>query len=832
MSEAKMMLLQVDVDVSIHDKYPIGSRPDIHYIPYVIFFSYIVSFIGAYTTVELLHRRQSGTSWRSWVQLVACSISFSLVAIWCMHFVGNRAIVLGDGEDEIQLYYNATFTTISAILPMVVMFLGLQTADRFYRGNRKSMTRNAALLICGIFAGAAVTAMHYLGNKGTTDYRLIPQLKFVIGATLIAVGACLIAFSLFFHWSVHWMNNIWRRFLVAAFLAMAVSGMHWTAAAGTTYEVRGYHSGGGQARNVNLIIAVCLCLGACVVCFAMGFLKQVHKRKLRDRAEQVVLAVAMFDEAGKVLVTPAGLLPCQTITRQFHQRTFDDDFNVRHPVFQWLFQVSRNWGGIVDLIPAMREHLGHTGYLQVGTGGASRESIDTEEDTDASYSAAFREMFCVAAQDIAKSLETRLHNLGHLYENVETTGTQHNARNLFASTHGKPILAAEVTTEQPDPEAGHSNPIVFGRGQLLVLTRRVDADEASRFQNRGFRFAGIEQVEEQLAHSLQISRGDLHDLIGRLQSSCARDSPIPCKGTYLAAFLLKPSPAMEGLDIVVQRKYPDRLPMVELATRELTDNEVKLLSAYAGLTLKECLDKIGQHSGDTPGDSLFLANFRKKIQELCVECPDPAVQQAVFSAQQLKMAHGASTLNNPSEATLFAFCGIKEIYHQSLRSAHLQSMPLSFFRTSLRSCPGSPDHAILAQKNHKEFSSLLTSTILDTEKPLPPKKSAVWSGLRMFHSTHSTQNLDSCVSPDNSSEKSLVDIIPMNSSVAPGHSFGGIMVSQDVVVSDTVKENMVMELQDLGVRTEAGVGDAAQPTMADKLLAITASIRDIDGQEK
>jgi NO-binding membrane sensor protein with MHYT domain len=175
-----------------------------------------------------------------------------------MHFVGNRAIVLGDGESDIQLYYSSAFTAVSAILPIVVIFMGLLVADRFHKNNRGPITRYVALLVCGICAGAAVTEMHYLGNQGTTNFRLKPSTPYIIGAASIAVGACLIAFALFFHWSGHWMNNIWRRFLVACFLAVAVSGMHWTAAAGTSYEITGYHTGSGQAGNVNLIIAVCL----------------------------------------------------------------------------------------------------------------------------------------------------------------------------------------------------------------------------------------------------------------------------------------------------------------------------------------------------------------------------------------------------------------------------------------------------------------------------------------------------------------------------------------------------------------------------------------------
>ena len=175
-----------------------------------------------------------------------------------MHFVGNRAIVLGDGEDEIQLYYSPAFTALSAIIPVVAIFLGLMVADRFYKRSKHAAIRVFSLIVCGISAGAAITEMHYLGNNGTTNYRLHLSWPYVFGAAGIAVGASLLSFGLFFHWSGLWLNNIFRRTVVACFLALAVSGMHWTGAAGTRYEIQGYHDGSGQERNVTLIIALCL----------------------------------------------------------------------------------------------------------------------------------------------------------------------------------------------------------------------------------------------------------------------------------------------------------------------------------------------------------------------------------------------------------------------------------------------------------------------------------------------------------------------------------------------------------------------------------------------
>ncbi|KAF1849799.1 uncharacterized protein K460DRAFT_381714 [Cucurbitaria berberidis CBS 394.84] len=802
-------------------KYPIGSKPAISFVPYLIFCSYLVSLIGAFTTVELLNRRVSGSGWRSWVQVAGCAVSFGLVAIWCMHFVGNRAIVLGDGEQEIQLYYSLTYTTVSAVLPVVVIFIGLLVADRFYKGSKRPMTRFASLLMCGVCAGAAVTEMHYLGNNGTTNYHLHLSWPHIVGAAGIAVGACLLSFSLFFHWSQHWMNNIWRRIVVAFFLALAVSGMHWTAAAGTWYEIRGYHVGPGRERNINLIISLCLCLSACVVCFLLGFLKQRQRRLLKDRAQQVVLAVATFDAEGRLLVSQSGLMPCQTITQQFHQRTFDDDFNTSHPVFQWIFRVSRNWSGILDLIPSMREHLQMTGYLQANSpthGG--NERVSSSDDDDTSYSATFRELFCVTAHEIAKTLDTSLPNLGCLYEEVLTTGTLLN-RILWQSSYGsKTILAADVATSTRDIEAGIISPILFGKGQMLVLTKQVDTDEANRLQNLGYGFASIDQVSDQLARSLQISRNDLEDLVSRLHSFSRRKACIPEIGTYIASFLIQPSPAMKGLEVIVPRATPDRLPMVKLSDEELDSRQMSIIASFNGLSLEDCLLRTSQRTGTMSVDGDFLKKFRNKIFDLLRDCPEQTLRRAIFSARQLDVTHGMTGQQESRQATVFAFCGIREIYIQSLQGVTLKTIPLSFFQAYLRSYPGCPDHAILAQKNHREFSSL--QQVPSITKPPATHPSNKWLrrlGANRLPSVDMTSRADSC------SEEGLVN--GMGQTEMTTHPWGGIMVTstQDVIIDET-KDGFDMEMQDLGVKAEVGIAETEQQTMADKLMSIITGFRD------
>ena len=59
---------------------------------------------------------------------------------------------------------------------------------------------------------------------------------------------------------------------------------------------------------------------ACFVCLIFGFLTQVRKKQLADRAQHVVLASVTFDPDGKILVTQEGLMPSQKITKQYNQR--------------------------------------------------------------------------------------------------------------------------------------------------------------------------------------------------------------------------------------------------------------------------------------------------------------------------------------------------------------------------------------------------------------------------------------------------------------------------------------------------------------------------------
>jgi NO-binding membrane sensor protein with MHYT domain len=154
------------------------------------------------------------------------------IAIWCMHFISNRAIVLGDAEFAIQIAYSPGYTALSFFVPITVLFVAFIA---FGSHDRVSIIR---VSIGGTLAGLAICGMHYLGQTGISNYTCVYNVGNVVGSVVIAVVASIVALSLFFVLRAAWTNSSWKRALCAIILAGAVFGMHWTASMGTQYRLK------------------------------------------------------------------------------------------------------------------------------------------------------------------------------------------------------------------------------------------------------------------------------------------------------------------------------------------------------------------------------------------------------------------------------------------------------------------------------------------------------------------------------------------------------------------------------------------------------------------
>lgn len=190
--------------------------------------------------------------------MLTSSLAMGGIGIWSMHFIGNRAITLGDGRNDIQIVYNVPFTLISLLLPIVVLLIA------FYSISFEEKAALWRLIVGGLLTGSAVCAMHYVGQLGIANYHCRNDAGNVVGAAIIATFSATLALSIFFRWKAAWMDSWWRRFLCACLLAGAVAGMHWTAAVGTSYMSNPRYVGQGSSQlsrsQTVIICAALVCL--------------------------------------------------------------------------------------------------------------------------------------------------------------------------------------------------------------------------------------------------------------------------------------------------------------------------------------------------------------------------------------------------------------------------------------------------------------------------------------------------------------------------------------------------------------------------------------------
>lgn len=106
--------------------------------------------------------------------------------------------------------------------------------------------------------------MHYLGDAGISNFTTKYDTPRVVASVFIAIGATNVALTLFFLMRKNFTNTWWKRLALGLVLASAVSGMHWTAASGTTYILKGRQASVQNPLSrhwvvIIVIVMVCTC---------------------------------------------------------------------------------------------------------------------------------------------------------------------------------------------------------------------------------------------------------------------------------------------------------------------------------------------------------------------------------------------------------------------------------------------------------------------------------------------------------------------------------------------------------------------------------------------
>ena len=456
----------------------------------------------------------------------------------------------------------------------------------------------------------------------------------------------------------------------------------------------------------------------------------------------------------------------------------------------------------------------------------NRSSFDGKEE----YSQAFKELFCVAASDLAAMVQKPLEDLGVLYEEIMSTGT------IRRSAKAHIFRRAAKSGVPHDIERGMTS-MIAGRGQLLFVIRHTSKLESSQLQAAGFRFAAVPNVIEHLSRSMEVTTTELGSRLDNMRKY--PDTPqVLESGVHLACFALRPL-FQRGFDVLVCRDAKNLLPTVRLPIIELSRWQREFISHMNNWTVASCLERLRQPSQFSNDEQQFVNHLYYGIKALADHIENPFFQDARLTARLLAApccdTNGSQTAG---QATIVAFRLITDVYQSRTLNQRLIFKPSKFFLCQQHIYKSSPDHEVFARRVHREFAAVVDRK--DSGCTSNQRYSGIGSnghfreappsGIPSPEIQSSTQkwpflNRDRSpdrVNGDNSSEKHLVDLHSSS-------TFGGIHVSNEVSIDVTEvrigNRTPNFEMRNLGVYSEAAVAPVEQETFVDQLMALTTGER-------
>jgi diguanylate cyclase len=183
--------------------------------PWLVALSLLVAIQGAYVGLRLAREFIERRDHRR--RLLAASAASLAAAVWSMHFIGMLAAVLPFAADYLVLP-----TLLSGLI--CALFVGASTY--FVSLNRNSP---AAQAVAAVVMGSGIVAMHSTGMMALhAQAVIIYDPRYVVASWIVGVTASLLALRFAFADTKRPPMAV-----AATALGLAISGMHYTAMAGT-----------------------------------------------------------------------------------------------------------------------------------------------------------------------------------------------------------------------------------------------------------------------------------------------------------------------------------------------------------------------------------------------------------------------------------------------------------------------------------------------------------------------------------------------------------------------------------------------------------------------
>jgi len=544
-------------------------------------------------------------------------------------------------------------------------------------------------------------------------------------------------------------------------------------------------------------------------------------RRYAHKAQQVILAAAVFDKDGRILVNPDGLLPSEKITDSFIEKHASDTFSIAHPLFHWMFRASRNWANITPLVEGMASHLS-----EMPRASKDRDSvgairlIDEQGETIPDYDLVLRELFCVAAVGLADKTKETLANVGQLWDDILPTGGGSPRPDRQLHSAGKDSMSESDLAEKGLQRRKHE----YGRGSLMFLVRRVHNErDTARLEAAGYRFAELRQVSGIISSSMQIKCWDFESKLQSMAANADEENTLE-PGVHLGFFGIRARVGSYGFDVLVRKGARNLLPSVQLPIARFETWHQEFLQQLDGMSASSLWRRLDALRRLSSRESVFTTQLFDALESLRGWVDPSIFEEAVLSSKAVTLP--TRTDRGDQQATSMIVLRMVIPIHVQINSDQCELLPLNFFKVrQVVGCDAAHQLAF-AQSLHREFAPIAQTVSAEKKAAMAEDKkrssfrdSPLPSRIRRFgRNRRASQAVDGEGNPipitlgrpssiansndtgstlklwpgrrnsDNRSASSSMDA-PPNYTSQESHpqtsTFGGIMVSEEIRVEIT-----------------------------------------------
>lgn len=480
-------------------------------------------------------------------------------------------------------------------------------------------------------------------------------------------------------------------------------------------------------------------MGACFIMAGFAMYTARIMQRYANKAQQVVLAAAVFDKHGRVLVSTDGLLPSEKITDAFLEKTPQDSFTVAHPLFQWMFQASRNWSSITGIIAGITNHLTHLPHNERDSSRGGIKLITDHGELIENYDVIFRELFCAAAAGLAEKMKTSLQDVGILWDEILATGGGGHAAHAQARRRQQNLdRSLEIDDFQKDSEGGavmitgeddlaekgmfqqQLHIQEFGRGSLMFIVRRVEhSRDVESLAAAGFRFAELHQVSGIIGSTMQIKTRSIETKL-RNMAAYAEENDMLEPGVHMALFGVRARVNNAyGFDVLARRNARNLLPAVQMPLARLDAWHVNFMRQFERMTPHHIARRIDSLKHLAPKEMMFASQLRDSIEALRALIEDSIFDESVLVSKTVEMPCRPVTLgSSPGSCTVITFRIVIPI-HLKIESPVCEFVPLNLFKVHQLVYKESPNHLAFARSVHREIAPIINTVPVITVPTKP-----------------------------------------------------------------------------------------------------------------